>query len=63
MTAEAAIALVLQLLALFPKVEPAIVQGIKDIKDLIAGGGTPTQADLDALFARAKAQSQQIQDL
>lgn len=61
MTAAAAIQLALQIIALYPTVEPAVVQAIKDLKSLFEGGAQPTQADIDALIARVEAQSAQIQ--
>lgn len=63
MTAEAAIALVSQLIALFPAVEPAIVAAVNEFKALFAGGATPTQAQIDALFDKIRTQSAQIQAL
>lgn len=61
MTAQAALQLVLQLIALFPTVEPALVQAIRDFEALFANGGTPSQADVDALLDRVRAQSAAIQ--
>lgn len=63
MTAALALQIVMQLLALAPTVEPAVVQAIKDFKAMIDSGNTPTQADIDALIDRAKSQSAQIQAL
>lgn len=63
MTALAAIQLAMQLMGMFPTVEPALVKGVQDLKDLIAGGGTVPQSDIDALLDRVKAQSAAIQAL
>lgn len=61
MTAAQILQLVLQLVALFPTLEPAFVQAVKDFEALFANGSQPTQADVDALIARVKAQSDIIQ--
>lgn len=63
MTAAEAISMVLQILALFPTVEAAIVQAIKDFKALIDSGTEVSQADIDALVDRVKTQSAAIQAL
>lgn len=57
------LSVVLQLLALFPSIEPAAVKAVEDFKAMLAGGATPTQADIDALISKAQAQSQTIQGL
>jgi hypothetical protein len=59
--AQDVLAVVLQLLALFPTVEPAIARAIADFQKLFADGNEPTQADIDALLDRVKAQSAVIQ--
>ena len=63
MTAQQAIQLVLQLLALFPSVEPSIVKAIQDFEALFASGAAPTQAQIDALIGQIKTQSAVIQSL
>lgn len=63
MTAAQAIELVLQILALFPQIEAAAVQAITDLKALFDSGATVTQADIDAIINRIKAQSEEIQKL
>ncbi len=61
MTPQVILQLVLQLIALFPTLEPAFVQAVKDFEALFANGGEPTQADIDALLARVQTQSATIQ--
>ena len=61
MTVAQAIAAILQLAALFPTLEPAFVQAVKDFEALFANGAQPTQAYIDALIARVQAQSAEIQ--
>lgn len=61
MTAEAVLSIVLQLLALFPSLEPAIIRAVEDFKKLFENGGQPSQADIDALLDRVKTQSATIQ--
>lgn len=63
MNAQQVIQVVLQLLALFPTVEPAIIRVIQDFEKLFANGATPTQAEIDALIDRVKTQSQEIQNI
>lgn len=63
MSVEAALALVMQLLSLFPTIEPAVMQAITDFQNLFSNGAQPTQADIDALITRVTAQSQEIQSL
>lgn len=63
MTVEAALQIVMQLLALYPTVEPAVVKAIQDFQAMFAGGAQPTQADIDALIDRIKTQSAEIQAL
>lgn len=62
MTAEAIIALILQLMSLFPTVAPALVQAVKDVEMLFANGAQPTQEQIDELLSRVKAQSVTIQN-
>lgn len=61
MTAQAALQLVLQLVALFPSLEPTFVQAVKDFEALFSGGATPSQTDIDALISRVQSQSATIQ--
>lgn len=61
MSVEAVLAIVMQFLALFPTVEPALVRAIEDFRKLFENGGQPTQADIDALLDRVKSQSAAIQ--
>jgi len=61
LNAQQVLAIVLQVLALFPTLEPAIVRAIEDFKKLFENGGEPTQADIDALLDRVKLQSSIIQ--
>jgi hypothetical protein len=61
MNAAAVLQLVLQLVALFPTLEPAFVQAVKDFEAMFASGNTPSQAEIDALLARVQTQSQIIQ--
>lgn len=63
MTAAAALQIVLQMLALAPTVAPAVVKAVEDFKAMFADGNEPTQADIDALLDRIKAQSAAIQNL
>lgn len=63
MTAAAVLQLVMQILSLFPTVEPLAVQAVKDLENLISGGGTVSQADIDALITRVQTQSAAIQAL
>lgn len=63
MNSNQTLQLVLQLIALFPALEPAFVQAIRDFEALFAEGKEPTQADIDALLDRVKAQSAEIQKL
>lgn len=55
-TAVQAIGFFLQLVALFPTLEPAFVKAVKDFEALF-NSGTATQEDLDNLIAQAQAQS------
>lgn len=61
MTVAAALALIEQLMALYPTLEPAFVNGFKDLQGLFAGGNEPSQADIDALISRVQSQSAAIQ--
>lgn len=63
MTAKEAIAIILQLLALFPTVAPAVVQAVKDFQKLFEDGHEPTQSDIDELMAKMEEQSKLIQNL
>lgn len=63
MPAAAAIQVVLQLLSIFPSVEPAVVNAVNDFKNLFDNGAQPTTADIDALIDRIKTQSAAIQAL
>jgi len=64
MTATAALAIAIQIIGLFPTVEPAVIQAVKDFRNLFQGGGKePTQAEIDALLDKIKAQSAEIQKL
>ena len=54
------LAVVIQIMALFPTVEPALVQAIRDFESLVSTG-TTSQADIDALLNRVKSQSAMIQ--
>lgn len=57
------LSVVLQLLALFPSIEPAALKAVEDFKAMLEGGAVPTQADIDALVNRIQAQSKTIQAL
>ena len=60
MTPAEILAVVIQIMALFPTVEPALVQAIRDFESLVTTG-TASQADIDALLDRVKSQSATIQ--
>lgn len=61
MSVEAIIALILQVISAAQTLTPAAIQAVEDFKKLFAGGQVASQADLDALIARLKDQSAQIQ--
>lgn len=63
MNAQQVLQAVLQLLAIFPSVEPALVQAIRDFEALFQNGNEPTQEDIDALLDRLKSQSATIQSM
>lgn len=63
MDVTAALSVALQLLALFPSIEPAAIKAVEDFKNLFTNGQQPTQADIDALINKIKTQSAQIQAL
>lgn len=62
MEPAAILAAVIQIIALFPTLEPAFVQAIRDFQSLV-NSGTATQADIDALLDRVKSQSATIQGM
>ena len=62
MTPTAIIALVMQILALAPTLVQAAA-AVKELGDMVSDGKEPTQAELDALIERVKAQSGEIQKI
>lgn len=63
MKASEVLQLVLQIIAMFPALEPAFVRAVEDFKKLFDDGAEPTQADIDVMLARIKEQSATIQAL